>query len=117
MACTDSFRQYRQRYTIYNIRGIPKFQVQKRAVRTRHVHTGSVEIRGNGHGVRKLRVGSDGVDEEQICAEQHARLVGRFGTMNFFERRNANQIGERLPIARGSVWIDGSKPESAEGGR
>ena len=75
------------------------------------------EIGGHRRVVRELLIGGDGIDQEEICAGQLARLVGAFGAANFFQRGHAHQSCQRLPVAFCAVVCDGAELQRAERGR
>ena len=74
------------------------------------------EALGDRGGVGKVGVGGDGIDEVKVRAGDGAGLGGVGGAVQVFERGQADEGGEREPVAGGAVGHDGAQAKRTEGG-
>src|SRR6202165_4373506 len=112
-------RQYRQSCRIYRRRIIPQSNVKQGSVRTRHAQRGLRKSYRNRNRVFELGVRGNGADQKKVGSAEGALLVGTLRTTYFFERRNADQGCQRLPIAlciaihrAKAKWAEGRRPET-----
>jgi len=59
------------------------------------------ETVGDGDGIGEGWVGGDGLDQEEVGAGKGAFLGGVWGALEVYERRQADERGEREPVAGG----------------
>ena len=91
-------------------------EVGRDAGRPGDVNGGADETCGDVGGVIERGVGSDGIDEVEAGPGEGAGGAGVCGAVEIGEGGEADEDGQRDPVASGSVRGDGAKTERTEGG-
>jgi len=102
--------QHRKRHGIYRLGIVTKFNIEQCAVRPRNGERIADVIGGNCDGIHKFGICRNRVKQEQIGATKHARLLWLIRAVDFAKGRNADEHGERLPVAVSPVCVN--RPET-----
>src|SRR6516164_3390213 len=109
--CSAVVWENRQREGVDGCGVVSQFNVQGRSIGSRYGHRIVDESCGNGNRIVELCIRGNGVEQKEICAMQHARLVRVFGTTDFFQRRDSYQDRKRLPIAFCPIGVYGTEAQ------